>query len=91
MLLSENKPARLIGEPPPPHAAGCPPPRPAQPGPRGSGRWRPTTRRPQALAPAPRFQAVFGWLVNVLRSLPFIILMIFVIPFTRALVGTSIG
>lgn len=50
-----------------------------------------TVTKPGALAPAPRFQAVFGWLVNVLRSLPFIILMIFVIPFTRALVGTSIG
>ena len=35
--------------------------------------------------------AVFGWLVNLLRSLPFIILMFFIIPFTRLLVGTSIG
>jgi D-methionine transport system permease protein len=30
-------------------------------------------------------------LVNVMRSIPFIILMIAVIPFTRLLVGTSIG
>lgn len=30
-------------------------------------------------------------LVNVFRAIPFIILLIFVIPFTRALVGTAIG
>lgn len=38
--------------------------------------------------------AVYGVLslvVNVLRSVPFIILMIMVIPFTKLLVGTSIG
>lgn len=43
------------------------------------------------IAEAPRFNAVFGWAVNILRSLPFIILMFFIIPFTRFLVGTSIG
>lgn len=32
-----------------------------------------------------------GAVINALRSLPFIILMIFIIPFTRLLVGTSIG
>lgn len=41
--------------------------------------------------PAPRFHAVFGWVVNILRSLPFMILMIFIIPFTRIIAGTSIG
>lgn len=30
-------------------------------------------------------------LINVLRSIPFIILLIFVIPFTRLIVGTAIG
>lgn len=30
-------------------------------------------------------------LVNVFRSIPFIILLVWMIPFTRALVGTSIG
>lgn len=50
-----------------------------------------TITKPNALTPAPRFYAVFGWFVNILRSLPFIILMIFFIPFTRMLVGTSIG
>ena len=42
-------------------------------------------------AAAPRFHAVFGWVVNILRSLPFLILMFFVIPFTRLVAGTSIG
>ena len=32
-----------------------------------------------------------GFIVNVFRSIPFIILMIAVIPFTRLVVGTSIG
>ena len=50
-----------------------------------------TITKPGSIAPAPRFNAVFGWVVNILRSLPFIILMFFIIPFTRALVGTSIG
>ena len=43
------------------------------------------------IAAAPRFHAVFGWVVNILRSLPFLILMFFVIPFTRLVAGTSIG
>ena len=30
-------------------------------------------------------------LINVFRSIPFIILIVWLIPFTRALVGTSIG
>ena len=50
-----------------------------------------TVAKAGGVAPAPRFNAVFGWLVNLLRSLPFIILMFFIIPFTRLLVGTSIG
>lgn len=34
---------------------------------------------------------VLSYVVNMTRSLPFIILMIFIIPFTRYIVGTSIG
>ena len=34
---------------------------------------------------------VLGILVNFLRSIPFIILLIWVLPVTRAIVGTSIG
>jgi D-methionine transport system permease protein len=37
------------------------------------------------------FQRVFGPLVNATRSVPFIILAVAIIPFTRLLVGTSIG
>ena len=50
-----------------------------------------TVTKAGGVAPAPRFNAVFGWLVNILRSLPFLILMFFVIPFTRLVAGTSIG
>ncbi|MBC3928974.1 methionine ABC transporter permease [Undibacterium sp. CY21W] len=39
--------------------------------------------RPLALA--------LGWLVNTVRSFPFIILLVALVPFTRWLVGTSIG
>lgn len=34
---------------------------------------------------------VLSYIVNIGRSLPFVILMIFIFPFTRFLVGTSIG
>ena len=50
-----------------------------------------TITKPGGIAAAPRFNAVFGWLVNILRSLPFMILMIFIIPLTRFIAGTSIG
>lgn len=35
--------------------------------------------------------SICNFLVNVVRSLPFLILMIFILPFTKLLVGTSIG
>ncbi|MFZ6746058.1 methionine ABC transporter permease [Undibacterium sp. JH2W] len=39
-----------------------------------------------------RALAVFlGWLVNTIRSFPFIILLVALVPFTRFIVGTSIG
>lgn len=34
---------------------------------------------------------VLGWLVNVVRSFPFIILLVALVPFTRIIAGTSIG
>ena len=34
---------------------------------------------------------VINTIVNVIRSFPFVILMVSIIPFTRFLVGTSIG
>ena len=47
--------------------------------------------KPAGLRAAPRFHAVFGWTINIMRSLPFIILIVFLRPFTRLIVGTSIG
>lgn len=34
---------------------------------------------------------VLGWCVNTVRSFPFIILLVALVPFTRAIAGTSIG
>jgi D-methionine transport system permease protein len=34
---------------------------------------------------------VLGWLVNTVRSFPFIILLVALVPFTRIIAGTSIG
>jgi D-methionine transport system permease protein len=46
---------------------------------------------PGGLLAAPAVSSVLGFVVNVTRSLPFIILLVAVIPFTRAVVGTTIG
>ena len=43
------------------------------------------------LLPNRPLSAVLGFVVNVLRSLPFIILAVAAIPLTRAIVGTSLG
>ena len=50
-----------------------------------------TTTKPGGIMAAPTFNAVFGWLVNLFRSIPFMILIFFVLPLTRLIVGTSIG
>lgn len=34
---------------------------------------------------------ILGWLVNTVRSFPFIILLVALVPFTRIIAGTSIG
>ena len=44
----------------------------------------------QSLANKPAF-LVLNWFVNLVRSFPFIILLVALVPFTRALTGTSIG
>jgi D-methionine transport system permease protein len=49
-----------------------------------------TSRKNYILA-HPLFYQVLTIIVNVMRSIPFIILMIAVIPMTRVLVGSSIG
>lgn len=43
------------------------------------------------LRPQPVFAAVFGAILNLARSLPFLILLIALIPFTRLVVGTAYG
>ncbi|PZG15480.1 methionine ABC transporter permease [Nonomuraea aridisoli] len=43
------------------------------------------------LRPVPGLRAALGFVVNIGRSLPFIVLMIAIIPFTRLVVGTTIG
>ncbi|MDL2324569.1 ABC transporter permease [Ruminococcaceae bacterium OttesenSCG-928-A16] len=50
-----------------------------------------TTTKKGGIHPAPRFNAIFGWFINIMRSLPFLILMIFIIPATRFIVGKAIG
>ncbi len=49
------------------------------------------TTSPDGMAPNPQLNRVVGAVVNVGRSLPFLILMIAVIPLTKKLVGTSLG
>ena len=44
-----------------------------------------------SLRPIPALNAVLGWVVNILRSFPFIVLMVFIIPFTRLIMGTGSG
>lgn len=46
---------------------------------------------PGGLRPMPRTNRVVGAVVNVTRSLPFIILMVALIPVTRLITGTSVG
>jgi D-methionine transport system permease protein len=41
--------------------------------------------------PNPKLNSILGWIINVTRSVPFIILLIAIIPFTRFVVGTTIG
>jgi D-methionine transport system permease protein len=46
---------------------------------------------PAGIAPRPALNQVLSRVVNVLRSFPFIILMILLFPLSRLIVGTSIG
>ncbi len=43
------------------------------------------------IAPRKYLNMVLGWIVNIGRSIPFIILMVALIPFTKFVVGKSIG
>lgn len=46
---------------------------------------------PKGLRPCGALYRVLDFVINVLRSFPFIILMIAIMPFTKAIVGTKIG
>ena len=46
---------------------------------------------PQGIRPCPVIYRALGWIINIGRSLPFIILMIAIMDFTKLLVGTKIG
>lgn len=46
---------------------------------------------PKGLMPHRVFNMVLGWIINIGRSIPFIILLVALIPFTRFIVGTSLG
>ena len=43
------------------------------------------------IKPMPNLNRILGFVINILRSIPFIILLIFVIPVTRFIVGTILG
>ena len=47
--------------------------------------------RKNGLAPHKLLNAVLEWIVNIGRSIPFLILMVALIPFTRLVVGKGIG
>lgn len=47
--------------------------------------------QPHGIWPHKWLNRVLGWIINVGRSLPFIILMIAIMDFTKLLVGTKIG
>ena len=46
---------------------------------------------PDGLRPNRAVNTVLGWIINIGRSIPFIILLVAIIPFTRLVVGTSLG
>jgi ABC-type methionine transport system permease subunit len=54
------------------------------------GSWLAVTS-PHGIAPARALHQVLAAFVNISRSIPFLILIVLLIPLTRLLVGTSIG
>ena len=45
----------------------------------------------KSFLPMPAFNTILGTLINALRSVPFIILLVTIMPLTRAILGTTIG
>lgn len=46
---------------------------------------------PNGIHPVSWYNKVMGFIVNVIRSVPFLILMIALMPYVRAVIGTGIG
>ncbi len=46
---------------------------------------------PGGIRPMPLYNKVVGFVVNILRSVPFLILMIALMPYIRIVIGTGIG
>ena len=46
---------------------------------------------PGGLRPVPVFNQVLGVIVNLLRSIPFLILLFLIMPFTQLVTGSSFG
>lgn len=46
---------------------------------------------PNGIKPMPLYNRVMGFIVNVIRSVPFLILMIALVPYIRMVIGTGIG
>ena len=49
------------------------------------------TSAKKGIRPNAPLNTVLGWIVNIVRSVPFIILLVALIPLTRLIVGTSLG
>lgn len=45
----------------------------------------------EGIKPMARVNKIVGGIVNILRSVPFVILLVAIMPFTRLITGTSIG
>lgn len=50
-----------------------------------------TTSQPNSIAPCRSFYALLDGLINLTRSIPFFILIIALMPFTRLVMGSAIG
>ena len=50
-----------------------------------------TITQPHGITPNAAVNRILGWIVNIGRSLPFLVLMIAIMPFTKLIVGTRIG
>ena len=46
---------------------------------------------PNGIRPVPWYNKIMGFIVNVIRSMPFLILMIALMPYIRMVIGTGIG